>query len=176
MKSWIFKVGRLPYLVGFLALLIAVVVIYYRKFYFSKRPFFADRFEYRGLTRADAESRGISGLPNGISSYYLKRCSFRNSWIVYSKYSLKNDSQRAELIRRFRKNPGLNVRFDSYPEDWPQDFDRDSCKPDWWSSCPKGEWAEIRKDPPLKNQKDGFYLCESDPELRWFVFHFREIE
>lgn len=141
----------------------------------SDIPDFTDRFEFKGLTRAQAEKFGIIGIPNGISDYFIKRCGFKESWVVFSKYKVENPEFRKTILERFRNHPGLNRRFDSYPNDWPENFDQGNCKPDWWGPCSKGFWAEISKDPDVVAHKDGFYLCESGKELRWFVFHFRNI-
>lgn len=168
---------KYPFLLGILFL---SVVVAFGFLYFGSESsgvvHFPDRMEYRGLSRIEAEKRGILGLPKGISDYYFKKCSFKTSWLVYSKYTIGRSGQREELLERFRRNSGLNRRFDSYPVEWPEKFDLDSCRPDWWNPCPKGEWAEIRRESNRKGLKDGFYVCESGSELRWFVFHFKEVQ
>ncbi|TGK39828.1 hypothetical protein [Leptospira andrefontaineae] len=141
----------------------------------SDVPNFTDRFEFKDLTRAQAEKFGILGLPNGVSDYFIKRCGFRESWVVFSKYKVESSEFRKTILERFKNHPGLNRKFDSYPSDWPENFDQGNCRPDWWEPCSKGFWAEISKGPDVVAHKDGFYLCESGKELRWFVFHFRNI-
>ncbi len=176
MKSQILESKYFLRIGSLFVFLLLVVAAYYILIQSSEPEIFVDRFEYRGLSRTDAEKRGILGLPFGISSYFIKRCSFRDSWIVFSKYKIKDSEIRKGQIQRFRKNSGLNKRFNSYPSDWPQNFDKDNCKPDWWEPCSQGEWAEIGGRRASEKHKDGFYLCEWEQELRWFVFHFRNIE
>ncbi|TGL61106.1 hypothetical protein EHQ64_12630 [Leptospira sarikeiensis] len=142
-------------------------------FYDPEIQVFVDRFEFKNLSRNDAERLGILGLPSGVSDYFIKRCAFRGSWLVYSKYKIQDPNYREKILERFKQHPGLNKRSGSYPQDWPQNFDKGNCKPDWWDPCPSGLWAEIAKEDPIPVSKNGFYLCESDKELRWFVFHFR---
>ncbi|EMJ99937.1 hypothetical protein AB3N61_02265 [Leptospira sp. WS58.C1] len=162
---------------------IAVIVIVFGIFLYSFLrngsgvPVFTDRFEFKNLTRAEAEKFGVLGIPNGVTNYFIKRCGYKESWVVYSKYKVESSEFRKSLLERFKNHPGLNRRFDSYPKDWPENFDQGNCKPDWWEPCPNGFWAEIFKDIPVVSHKDkdGFYLCESGKELRWFVFHFRNI-
>ncbi|PKA15689.1 hypothetical protein [Leptospira haakeii] len=141
----------------------------------SVDPVFTDRFEFKGLTRAQAEKLGILGIPNGVSDYFIKRCGFKESWVVFSKYKVEGSELRKSILEGFKNHPGLDLRFDSYPSDWPKNFDQGNCRPDWWEPCPKGFWAEISENPRVVAHKDGFYLCEGGKELRWFVFHFRNI-